>query len=136
MNRVKIFSVKRIWHGKASGPALVSKERLSFYGYTDPKRGVFKGPTIELREASFAGAVLIFISGKGASAEPRILDLACRFGNAPAAIINLEIEPIMVQGCVFQNIPLVKVDDLSIFKNVTNANIVSVDADRGKVIIN
>jgi len=136
MRNEKIFKVKTIWPGNVSGLALVSRERLSFHGYTDPKKGIFKGPTKELAGAYFGQAILVFISGKGASAGPRLLDLACRYGHAPAGIINVEIEPIMVQGCVFQNIPLVQVEDYNIFEYAKNRDNISINTDKGIVIIN
>lgn len=131
----KMFRAKKIVPGKVSGPALVTRGCLSFQGFIDPKRGVFSAPVTELQGASFVGAVLIFPSGKGPSVGPSVLDLACRFGNAPAAIINLEIDPMMVAGCVLQNIPLVQVEDPGIFDQVKNGDAVTVDADRGEVTI-
>lgn len=135
MDHSKKFKAKEIVPGKASGPALVTKERLSFHGSIDPKQGIFNSPMTELRGESFADRVLVFTSGKGASAGPRVLDAACRFGNVPAAIVNIEIEPFMVQGCVLQDIPLVQVEDASIFDQIRNGDMVTVDSARGEVVI-
>ncbi len=134
MGDIRKFKAKKIWQGKASGPALVTRERFSFSGFIDPKRGIFSSPMTELKGSSFIGAVLIFTSGDGSSTGPSALDLACRYGNCPAAIVNLEIDPYIVQGCVFQNIPMVQVEDPSIFDQVKNGDTVTVDADRGEVI--
>ncbi len=133
MGELKKFKAKIIVPGRASGPALVTRERLSFHGFTDPKKGIFSSPSTELNGLSFVGRVLIFTSGKGASAGPRVLDAACRLGNTPAAIVNLELEPFIVQGCVFQNIPLVQVEDPTIFDKIKNGDMVTVDADNGEV---
>jgi predicted aconitase with swiveling domain len=135
MGDVKEFKAKKIWQGKASGPALVTKERFSFGGFVDPKRGVFNSPMTDLKGSSFVGAVLIFTSGDGSSSGPSAFDLACRYGNWPAAIVNLEVDPFIVQGCVFQNIPMVQVEDPSIFEQVKSGDMVTVDADKGEIIV-
>jgi uncharacterized protein len=135
MDHIKRFKAKEIVPGKASGPALVTRERLSFHGFIDPKQGIFNSPMTELKGESFAGRVLVFTSGKGASAGPRVLDAACRFGNAPAAIVNLDLEPFMVQGCVLQDIPMVQVEDAGIFEHIRNGDMVIVDSANGVVVI-
>jgi len=135
MGDIKEFKAKKIWQGKASGSALVTRERFSFGGFVDPKRGVFNSPMTDLKGSSFVGAVLIFTSGDGTSSGPSALDLACRYGNCPAAIVNLEIDPFIVQGCVFQNIPMVQVEDPSIFDQVKSGDMVMVDADKGEIIV-
>ena len=133
MSSVKVFKAKKISAGMASGPALVIKERLALRGFVNLEQGTF---TVgELEGASIAGAVLIFSSSKGSTLWSMTLDATCRFGNAPAAIINSKIDPFVVLGCVLQDIPLVQVDDLSIFDNVKNGETVTVDADSGEVVI-
>ena len=135
MDPVTRFKARKIVPGRASGPALVTRERLSFHGFIDPERGIFSSPVTELKGASFAGRVLIFTSGKGASAGPRVLDAACRFGHKPPAIVNLAPEAFIVQGCVMQDIPLVCVEDATIFDAVKNGDEVTVDANKGEVKI-
>jgi len=61
--------------------------------------------------------------------------IAVRAGNAPAAIINLEIDPITVAGCAFDDISLVQVSDPIIFDKVKKGDIVTVDAEKGEVIV-
>jgi len=135
MSDIKEFKAKKIWQGKVSGLALVTRERFSFGGFVDPKRGIFSSPMTELKGSSFVGAVLIFTSGDGSSSGPSALDLACRYGNCPAAIVNLEVDPFIVQGCVFQNIPMVQVEDPIIFDQVKSGDMVTVDADKGEIIV-
>lgn len=135
MDPVKRFKAKEIVPGRVSGPALVTRERVSFHGFIDPEQGIFSSPATELRGSSFGGRVMVFTSGKGAASGPRVLDAACRFGHAPAAIVNLELEPFIVQGCVMQNIPLVQVEDETIFDHVKNGDIVTVDSGKGEVTL-
>jgi predicted aconitase with swiveling domain len=136
MRSVKVFKAKKISPGKAKGPALVSRERLGLRGFTDLKEGKLQGGSLGvggLEGASLAGAVLIFPSSKGSTLWSITLDLNCRFGNAPAAIINSKVDPFVTLGCVLQGIPLVQVKDSSIFDQVRSGDIVTVDADRGEV---
>jgi len=133
MGNVRTFKAKTLVPGKATGPALITRERLSFQGFTDPNRGIFIAPQTELQGKSFKGAVLIFTSGKGSSAGASTLDLACRLGNSPAAIINLQIDSFIAAGCVLEDIPLVQVEDPSIFDQVKNGDIIMVDADKGEI---
>ena len=135
MGNVRTFKVKTLVPGKATGPALITRERLAFQGFTDAKKGIFHSPQTELQGKSFKGVVLIYTSGKGSSVGPSALDLACRYGNCPAAMVNLEIDPFTVQGCVMQKIPLVQIEDASIFYLAKNGDTVTVDADKGEIIV-
>ena len=138
MGSVKVFKAKKISAGMASGPALVTKERISFSGFANLEQGIFTEGTLTgtmggIGGASFAGAVLIFPCSKGSTTWTIKFDVACRFGNAPAAIINSKVDPFVVLGCVMQDIPLVQVEDLNIFEQVKNGDTVIVDADRGEI---
>ncbi len=135
MADIKKFKAKKVIPGKATGPALITRERIMFLGFIDPKKGIFHAPQTELYGKSFRGAVLIYTSGKASSGGARGLDLAVRAGNAPAAIVNLEIDPITVAGCAFDDIPMVQVEDPSIFDQVKEGDMVTVDADKGEVIV-
>ena len=135
MDAVRSFKVKEIVPGRATGPALVTRERVSFHGFIDPARGIFTSPATELRGSSFAGRVMVFTSGKGAAAGPRVLDAACRNGHAPAGIVNLELEAFIVQACVMQDIPLVQVEDPAIFEAIRTGDMVTVDSARGEVTL-
>ncbi len=135
MANSKKFKARKIVPGKATGPALISKERLGWLGFTDPKRGIFSSSKTELQGKSFKGVVLIYRSGKAATGGARAISLACRYGNRPAAAINLEIDPVTVAGYVLEDIPMVQVEDPSIFDQVKEGDMVTVDADNEKVIV-
>lgn len=128
------FKAKTYVKGQAKGPALITRERMMFLGFTDPDKGIFHAPNTELYGASFKDKVLIYTSGKASSGGARAIDLAVRAGNAPAAIINVEIDPITVAGCAFDDIPLVQVD-AAIFDQVNNGDIITVDTEKGEVVV-
>jgi predicted aconitase with swiveling domain len=138
MRSVKVFKAKKISPGKAWGPALVYLDRLGLRGFTNLDQGKFKGGSLgigDLEGSSFAGSILIFPSSKGSTLWSITLDLNCRLGNAPAAMIISKLDPFVALGCVLQDIPLVQVEDSSIFDQVKNGDTVTVDADRGEVRI-
>jgi len=128
-----VFKGKGYVKGIVKAPALITKERLAFSGFINAKKGIFDSEKTELFGKSFKGKILIFTSGKAASSGARAIDLAVRAGNAPEAMVNYEIDPITVAGCAINDIPLLKVDDTSIFDKVKNGDIVTVDTNRGEV---
>jgi len=128
-----VFKGKGYVKGIVKAPALITKERLAFSGFINAKKGIFDSEKTELFGKSFKGKILIFTSGKAASSGARAIDLAVRAGNVPTAMVNYEIDPITVAGCAINDIPLLKVDDTSIFDKVKNGDIVTVDTNRGEV---
>ena len=106
-----------------------------FMGYADPNKGIFSAPTTELQGKSFKNAVMIWTSGKAGTGGPRGLDYCVRAGNAPAAMVNLEIDPILVAAFAMENIPMVQIFDENIFTKVKNGDKVIVDADNEEVVV-
>jgi len=131
----KFYNVKKIIPGQVKGEALIAKERYSFQGFIDPKKGIFHAPQSKLCGYSIKGAVLIFISGKGSSAGAAALDLACRYGNAPGAVINFEIEPFMVASCALNDIPMFQLEDLKIFDEVEIGDKIEIDTKAEKIYV-
>ncbi len=100
-----------------------------------PREGIFVGPTEATAGKSFVGKIVVFRSGRGASPGARILDAACRAGNRPAGIVNVEAEPIMIQGCALEEIPFALVEDDSILDYAAEGDRVILDAERGEVTV-
>lgn len=99
------------WHGRtiyagvAEGEALVTRMGISFFGGVDPDSGVIVERGHELEGQSLAGKILVFPSGKGSTVGSYTLYRLARNGLAPAAVINLECEPITAVGCIIAEIP-------------------------------
>jgi uncharacterized protein len=124
----------KVASGQASGPALVTKEPISFLGNVNPETGVVVDPGHELFGQCIAGKVLIFPGGKGSTVGSYVIYQLKKRGGAPAAMINLRSEPIVAVGAIISAIPLVDrvpEDMLCLKKGV----FVTVDADSGLVII-
>lgn len=93
--------------GSASGPALVTREAISFLGNVDPGTGRVVDPSHELFGKSVSGKVLIFPGGKGSTVGSYVIYQLKKRGLAPAAMINLRAEPIVAVGAIISGIPLV-----------------------------
>ena len=101
------LSGRSISRGTGKGAALVSKDAISFLGGVDPKTGIVveKGHAIEGK--CIAGKVLVFPRGKGSTVGSYVMLQLKKNGVAPAAIINLEAEPIIAVGAIISGIPMV-----------------------------
>lgn len=92
--------------GLATGELLVSHEPISFYGGVDPVTGKVVEPGHPLEGKSLASKILIFPYGKGSTVGSYVILRLRRRGLAPAGIVNVESEPIIVVGCMISSIPL------------------------------
>jgi len=93
--------------GIGEGPAVVTRQPVSFLGGVDPKEGVITDLHHELCGTSIAGTVLAFPQGKGSTVGSYVLYQLKRNGKAPAAIINASSEAIIAVGAIISNIPLI-----------------------------
>jgi len=127
-----ILRGRKVAKGIAEGEALVSTEGISFYGGVEPETGIVveKGHPIEGQ--SVKGKVLVFPAGKGSTVGSYTLYDMKKRGNAPAAIINREIETIVAVGAIISEIPCV--DQIDIDK-IKNGDRVKVNGDEGIVEI-
>ena len=122
----------RVASGRASGPALVSRQAISFLGNVNPGTGVVVDPAHELFGQSIAGKVLVFPGGKGSTVGSYVIYQLKKRGLAPAAMINLRSEPIVAVGAIISGIPLVdRVPEWIL--QIGSGTLVEVDADGGRV---
>jgi len=124
----------RVASGRASGPALVSRQAISFLGNVNPGTGVVVDPAHELFGQSIAGKVLVFPGGKGSTVGSYVIYQLKKRGLAPAAMINLRSEPIVAVGAIISAIPLVdRVPEWVL--QIGSGTLVEVDADGGRVMV-
>ena len=119
----------RVASGRASGPALVTGQAISFLGNVNPETGVMVDPAHELFGECIAGKVLIFPGGKGSTVGSYVIYQLKKRGLAPVAMINLVSEPIVAVGAVISGIPLVDRVGEEVLR-IKSGTIVEVDADR------
>jgi len=124
----------KVASGCASGPALVTKDSISFLGNVNPETGVVVDPAHELFGQCIAGKVLIFPGGKGSTVGSYVIYQLKKRGVAPAAMINLRSEPIVAVGAIISGIPLVDRVAQDILK-LKSGVLVEVDTDRETVTI-
>jgi len=86
--------------GAAEGLALVSKEPLSFWGGLSPHTGEIIDRRHELSGSVAAGRIFVFPQGRGSSTSSATLLESIKAGVAPAAIINLRVDPILALGSI------------------------------------
>jgi hypothetical protein len=124
----------KIASGCARGPALVTREAISFLGNVDAKTGLVVDPAHELFGQCIAGKVLIFPGGKGSTVGSYVIYQLKKRNLAPVAMINLRSEPIVAVGAIISGIPLVDWVPEEILQ-IKSGALVEVDADEGLVRI-
>lgn len=124
----------KVASGRASGPALVTREPISFLGNVDPATGVVVDPGHELCGKCLAGTVLIFPGGKGSTVGSYVIYQLKKRGVAPAAMINLRSEPIVAVGAIIASIPLVDKVPGEVLRLPSGTRI-EVDADSERIRI-
>lgn len=119
--------------GKAQGIALVCDTTLSFWGEIDAVSGRVIAVGHPLEGECLAGRVLVIRSTKGSSATPMMLRLAHLEGNAPVALVNVEVDGLAALGCIVNGIPMMTDLEVDPFEAIATGDEVIVDADLGLV---
>ncbi len=118
---------------RGEGEALVTRQGISFFGGVDPEMGVVRERGHEIFGADMTGRVLVFPKGKGSTVGSYVLYQLRKNGHAPAAIINVETEAIIVAGCILAEIPLVDRLDADPISTIRNGDWIEVDGRTGYV---
>ena len=94
--------------GSAEGNALVLNEALSFLEGVNMETGEFNEDSYpELKGQNLAGKIIIYPYGKGSCGDSIRLWRTHINGVGPAGIINHYADPILVQGALLSDIPMV-----------------------------
>jgi len=112
---------------KTEGEALVSNQPISFVGGVDPDTGVVIEKGHELEGRSIKGKVLVFPFGKGTTYNPFAIFAMKKRETAPAAIINVKTEEIVLTGAILAEIPFVDRLDKDPLKLIESDDYVKVD---------
>ena len=91
---------KPVVAGSAEGTAIVSEQPISFWGGVNPHTGEITDRRHERSGVIVTGKVFVFPQGKGSSTASATLMESIRAGTAPAAIINLKVDPILALGAI------------------------------------
>lgn len=129
------ISGRTISRGKAGGKILLSCDPISFLGGIDPKTGIVIENGHALEGKCVSGTVLVFPHGKGSTVGSYVMLQLKKNGKAPAAIINLEAEPIIAVGAIISKIPMVDKLEMNPFEMLRDGMQAMVDAEKGIVVV-
>ncbi|RLI45447.1 hypothetical protein DRO61_10540 [Candidatus Bathyarchaeota archaeon] len=130
MKKLKLYG-RGIIPGNVQGEAIVTSQPISFFGGLNPENGIIIERGHELKGMSVTGKILVFPRGKGSTVGSYVIYSMKKKGTAPAAIINIETEPIIAAGCVIANIPLIDKLNENPIKVIKTGDWVKVFADEG-----
>jgi len=128
-----LITGRGIARGTGSGELLVSRAPISFLSGVDPESGTIVEQGHPLRGQCIACRVLAFPFGKGSTVGSYILYALSRNGNAPAAIVNEEAEPIIATGAIIGRIPMIDRIGMPVTR-LRNGVRVTVDGERGTMV--
>lgn len=129
------IKARPISKGKASGEVLMTTQPFSFLGGVDPKTGIVIEKGHDLEGECIAGKVIVFPNGKGSTVGSYVILGLAKNKKAPAAIINIDAEPIIIVGAIISKIPMVDKPEKDVFKLLKNGMKVEVDGTKGTIII-
>ncbi|WNY24230.1 hypothetical protein MmiHf6_15600 [Methanimicrococcus hongohii] len=131
----QIIKGRTIARGCAAGKVLMTKDPISFLGNVNPETGEVVDPNHELYGKSIKGTVLVFPQGKGSTVGSYVIYQLKKNGTAPAAIINLECEPIVAVGAIISEIPLIDKLETNPYDILKDGDEVTVDSAEGFIEI-
>ncbi|GAB4480868.1 MAG: DUF126 domain-containing protein [Anaerolineales bacterium] len=132
-----VIKGKPIIPGEASGRAIVSRQPISFWGGVDPSSGEVIDRRHDCAGKVIKGKIFVFPTGKGSSTGSAVLMESIRNGNAPAAIINLKLEPILALGAIVaeeiyhKTVPMLIISEAD-FEKIKEGDLLTIDME-GKI---
>jgi predicted aconitase with swiveling domain len=132
------FSIRSVVSGVAEGVAIASKDAFSFTGEFDPKTGMIINPHSRLFGECITNKIFLYPYGRGSSCTSAVLAEAIRLRTAPAAIINIEVEPILVVGALVaqslydRTIPIASISP-ALFQSLRSGDYLVLDTGSGSL---
>jgi hypothetical protein len=123
------------------GEAIVSGRPFGFWQGIDPKTGVVIDQRHDLFGESITGKVFIFPYGRGSTGTPGIFIEAVRNHVAPAGIINLKSEPMIIVCALLAEefygvkIPIVDGFELDHLKEIRTGDRAEINGESGEIKI-
>ncbi|WP_321420331.1 DUF126 domain-containing protein [uncultured Methanomethylovorans sp.] len=124
---------RTIARGCAEGQVLITRDPISFLGNVNPKTGEIVDVNHELFGQSIKGKVLVFPHGKGSTVGSYVIYQLFKNDVAPAAMINLDSEPIVAVGAIISAIPLVDRLEKDPYSILNNGISIKVNSTEGYV---
>lgn len=127
--------------GMVEASAIVSDIPFGFWQGIDPQTGIIINRRHPLYGKSIKGKVFVFPYGRGSTGNPGVFLEAVRNKVAPAAMINISSEPMIIvcsllaEECYGVQIPVIDNLDQNPVESIVTDDIVRVDGDTGVVQI-
>ncbi len=96
----RVLNGRPVVAGSAKGGAVVSTQPISLWGGLNPQTGEIIDRRHERCGEIITGKIFVFPGGKGSSTASAVLLESIRSGTAPAAIINVNVDPILALGSI------------------------------------
>jgi uncharacterized protein len=135
-------------HGRASGPALVTRMPMNFTAsFTKPKnivpawRSLVQDRNHELFNRKVGGTVLVYPATIGSTYAGMVLLELMHRDAGPAAIVVQAADPLMVAGPVLaevwygKGVPVVEYPDEDLFDKIRTGDRVEVNGDTGEITV-
>lgn len=130
------IAARGVVRGKASGPALVSSEGISFLGDLDIGTGRVVNRTHQIEGHRVAGTVLVLPHSVGSAGAWRFLYQMQVHGTHPVAIVQNSLpDSSLVQGAILGGIPIVCEPEVDVTTTIRSGDMVDVDGDAGLVTV-
>ena len=135
-----IIKCRSLVAGHGAGKILATQQSISFWGGVDPATGIIIDPRHELFDQSINAKVLAFPYGKGSTGAPLVLLELVKQGTAPAAIINIETDSLLVAGPIIskhfygRSIPVVALARAA-FDRLQTGQAATVDGVKEEIVI-
>jgi len=122
-----VFHARQSMGRTVRGPALVASDGFSARYDLDRLAGIFSRPTHRLAGKSYVGKVLILDTAKGGVASAWMLNEMKQRGVIPLALVFNSVNPILVQGAAFADLPMLAGFDEDITATVPQGSDVEVN---------
>jgi predicted aconitase with swiveling domain len=125
--------------GIIEAEALVARKPFGFFLGMDPDTGIIIDERHDLKGEDMSGKVFIYPFGRGSTGTPGIFMQAVKNGHAPAAIINIKSEPMIVTCAVLAeellgvNIPIIDGFNDEQIGTIKTGDILRVDGEKGTI---
>ena len=118
-----------------TGQALVARDGFSARYDLDRMRGLFSRPAHKLAGESYVGKILVLDTAKGGVASAWMLHEMASRGAAPLALVFNSVNPILVQGAAFGDIPMLAGFDGDITSLVPSGALLKIEPQRKALTI-
>lgn len=141
MGEFRVFKGRAVVPGYGEGKALVTHLPFMFAHGVEPATGRVIDKRSDLIGRSIEGRVLVFPFGKGSTTGSAWFLETIRQGKGPAAVINVETEPIIATALIIArllygiSIPLIDRTEEDITAIITDDTLIRVDGGRGEVTV-